>query len=514
MIKSLYQSLKIDTYYAVNSFFFFLRKLPILKDLITDDIYKDSGLKNIVGIIGLLLSLGRMFLFKFMYYLVIFMIASTISNNAITFYHILFIMSLLGLFINNRLLNVSMKKYLCIVIFNMDSKKYLLSNLFWISITNLIFNSICLFILGNNLVLNLLFIILLFVFRIIGEAFNISYYRSHGDFWYNNTILYFSILVSLLVCCFTPLIGFLINTDIVVVSLIISCVIAIYSFIYICRVNDYKILYKRINTLNNVMNNDNEDKRVRLVSVKNKDIKIDEAILKNKKGYDYFNTIFFERHKSILLSSSKTFSLVLVGIYIFLSIMLNYDKDMSSYINNFLNNRISWFVIIMYFINRGSVVTQAMFYNCDHAMLNYNFYRSPKVIIGLFKMRLKTLIRVNILPSLVISTGNLVLLYLTADTNIFNYIGSFLFINILSIFFSVHYLVIYYLLQPYDKNMKVKKMSYSLISSFTYLVCYMLSGIKMTGVTFSIIGLIISVLYILIGLKLVEKYAPITFKIN
>ncbi|MDO4996647.1 MAG: hypothetical protein Q4E69_05660 [Bacilli bacterium] len=514
MIKCLYQSLKIDTYYAVNSFLFFLRKLPIFKDLITDDVYKSSGLKNIIGIIGLILSLGRMFLFKFIYYVVILLVASKVSNNTITFYHILFIMSLLGLFINNRLLNVSMKKYLCIVIFNMDSKKYLLSNLFWVSITNLIFNSICLFILGDNLFLNILFVVILFIFRIIGEAFNIAYYRSCGDFWYNNTVLYFSILIGLLLCCLTPLIGFYINTDIIVVSLIIGLIISIYSFIYICRVNDYKILYKRINTLNNVMNNDSGDKRVKLVSVKNKDIKIDEAIIKNKSGYDYFNTIFFERHKSILLSSSKTFSIILIGIYIFLSVISKYDLEMNSYLNNFLNNRISWFVIIMYFINRGSVVTQAMFYNCDHAMLNYNFYRNPKVIVGLFKMRLKTLLRVNILPSLVISTGNLVLLYLTGDTNILNYIGSFLFINILSIFFSVHYLVIYYLLQPYDKNMKVKKMSYSLISSFTYMVCYMISGINMSGVLFSIIGLLFSVLYIIVGLKLVEKYAPMTFKIN
>lgn len=514
MINCLYQSLKIDTYYAVNSFFFFLRKLPIFKDLITDDIYKDSGLKNIVGIIGLLLSLGRMFLFKLLYYVVIFGIAKKISSNTFTFYHILFFMSLLGLFINNRLLNVSMKKYLCIVIFNMDSKKYLLSNLLWISITNLIFNSICLFILGNNLLINILFIVLLFIFRIIGEAFNISYYKSHDNFWYNNTLLYFSILVVGLLCCLTPFIGFIINTDIIVISLIIGSIIGLYSLIYICGVNNYKILYKRINTLNNVMNNDTEDKRVKLVSVKNKDIKIDESILKNKKGYDYFNTIFFERHKSILLSSSRTFSIILIGVYIFLSVVSRNDMELNNFLNNFLNNRLSWFVIIMYFINRGSVVTQAMFYNCDHAMLNYNFYRSPKVIVSLFKKRLKTLIRVNILPSLVISTGNLVLLYLTGNTNILNYIGSFLFINLLSIFFSVHYLVIYYLLQPYDKNMKVKKMSYSLVSSFTYMVCYMISGINMSGVTFSIIGLIFSVLYILIGLKLVEKYAPVTFKIN
>ena len=129
-------------------------------------------------------------------------------------------------------------------------------------------------------------------------------------------------------------------------------------------------------------------------------------------------------------------------------------------------------------------------------------------------MRLKTLIRVNILPSLVMSIGNLILLYLTKDTNILNYIGSFLFVNILSIFFSVHYLVVYYLLQPYDSNMQIKKASYSVVNLVVYFVCYTISDLVIPSVTFSLIGLLFSIIYIVVGLKLVEKYAPVTFKIN
>lgn len=514
MIRSLYYSLKIDTYYAVNSFIYFIKKLPIFNDLVTEDTYKSSLLKNVIGVIGLILSLGRAVLFKFLYYFVVVLLANVISKNSMSFYHVLFFFSLLGLFINNKLLNVSMKKYLCIILFNIDSKKYLLSNLYFSLIINSIINSICLFTFGPNNTLNIIFVILLLLFRIIGEAFNINYYKRHEDFWYNNYLLYFSILIPLFLCSFSPFIGLIINKDIVMISLIISSIISIISFVYIISINNYKTLYKRINTISNVLNNKDDTRISNVVDVRNKDIKIDESILKNKKGYDYFNTIFFERHRSILLSSSKNYSLVILAVYVLFIILCISSKDISNSINNFFNTRMSWFVLIMYFINRGSIVTQAMFYNCDHAMLKYNFYRDPKVIVGLFKMRLKTLIRVNILPSLVMSIGNLILLYLTKDTNILNYIGSFLFVNILSIFFSVHYLVVYYLLQPYDSNMQIKKASYSVVNLVVYFVCYTISDLVIPSVTFSLIGLLFSIIYIVVGLKLVEKYAPVTFKIN
>ena len=62
--------------------------------------------------------------------------------------------------------------------------------------------------------------------------------------------------------------------------------------------------------------------------------------------------------------------------------------------------------------------------------------------------------------------------------------------------------------------MQMKRASYSLVSAFTYIFCYKVSDLVMSGITFSIVGLVFSILYIIIGLKLVEKYAPMTFKIN
>lgn len=42
-------------------------------------------------------------------------------------------------------------------------------------------------------------------------------------------------------------------------------------------------------------------------------------------------------------------------------------------INNFIMNYLPFVLLLMYFINTGKVVTNAMFMNCDHSMLSYRF---------------------------------------------------------------------------------------------------------------------------------------------
>ena len=188
----------------------------------------------------------------------------------------------------------------------------------------------------------------------------------------------------------------------------------------------------------------------------------------------------------------------------------NYNKSIAE----LLHYKLAIFIMIMFFINRGAIITQAMFFNCDHAMLRYNFYREPKVILELFKKRLLTVVKVNLLPAFVIGIGNIVLLLISKNTyTTLTLVTTFLFILSLSIFFSVHYLVIYYLLQPFNKDMEVKKASYSFVTLGTYLLCYILTNLVMTSELLSIFGVLFVIIYVILSLFLVYKIAPRTFKL-
>ena len=132
MFNTLKMSLKIDYTYKINSFIYNLRKLPILKDLITNDLYKSKNLKFLFNfIIIIYLCLKSLFL-KISYFICILLLANIINYRNIpqSFIHIYFFFTLIGFFINNKLLSTSSKKYFSIIIFKMNAKKFMESILY------------------------------------------------------------------------------------------------------------------------------------------------------------------------------------------------------------------------------------------------------------------------------------------------------------------------------------------------------------------------------------------------
>lgn len=56
-------------------------------------------------------------------------------------------------------------------------------------------------------------------------------------------------------------------------------------------------------------------------------------------------------------------------------------------------------------LNRGTDFTQALFVNCDSSLLTYSFYKRPKFILRLFQIRLREIVKINLLPAAVIGGG-------------------------------------------------------------------------------------------------------------
>ena len=107
------------------------------------------------------------------------------------------------------------------------------------------------------------------------------------------------------------------------------------------------------------------------------------------------------------------------------------------------------------------------------------------------------------------------LLYLSGGTdNPINYAILFISIISMSIFFSVHYLVMYYLLQPYNVSTEMKSSTYKVVQGLTYIVSWYMIQIKMPIFGFGIATIVFCIAYSLISLFLAYKYAPKTFKLR
>ena len=517
MLNNLRTVLKIDIYEAVNSTIYSLRKLKIFNNIISYSAYKNKTVKKIVGLIALLLTTLKNIIFRLIYFLVLYLINYKLfNNNYKAFIYIFIICCIIGMLINNKLLITDNKKYTALVLFNINQKLYLRTLLNIELFNNFIFNLLIFIPIKHLLDIPIGIIIILLIFnmltKIIGEASNILFYKKRNYLWQENSTLYFTSLIILLIIGFLPWIGIIPDIKCLLILSIIAFILGGVSLVYLLKINDYKLLFKNIREKNK-MNSNNTSYKQELLSVKNKDIKISDRKLEGLTSYDKFNKIFFERHKNILLRSARNYSIIIGIILLVLNILTYNYIDIKEYTNIFLSNHIAWFILIMYFVNRGAIITQAMFYNCDHAMLKYNFYREPKVILSLFKKRITTVVKVNLLPAIVMVFG-IGLLLIQNNFNILNIITISLFILLLNTFFSVHYLVIYYLFQPYNEQMQIKKVSYSILSLGVYIIAYSIRNVVVKPLLFSSVGLIITICYILLSLFLVYKFAYKTFKLN
>ena len=161
-------------------------------------------------------------------------------------------------------------------------------------------------------------------------------------------------------------------------------------------------------------------------------------------------------------------------------------------------------------------VTQVLFFNCDSSMLSYRFYRQPRVILGIFAARLKSLTAINLLPTAVIALGLPLLLLCSGGTDTpTDYLVLPLAILAMSVFFSVHYLVLYYLLQPYTAGLENTSFGYRLITGLTYFVCYMIyANVHGATMAFGIGMIVFAAVYVAAALLLAYRLAPRTFKLR
>lgn len=310
-----------------------------------------------------------------------------------------------------------------------------------------------------------------------------------------------------------PALGVLLPVGVFVGFSLAAVLISLYGIRYITQFDSYREMYQ-------IMLNENQKVTANAKTLARtnarKSIVQDTNITSNRKGFEFLNELFIKRHHKILWGPSQKISLVCAALIVGLAIAIMVNSLVKTKINELIFAFFPFFILIMYSINRGTRFTEALFMNCDHSLLSYSFYKQPKFILRLFIIRLREIFKVNIVPALVIGIGLSGLLYLSGGTtNPWDYVIISVSIVALSLFFSIHYLTLYYLLQPYNAGTELKSATYKIVTSVTYLVCY---SFTQTGLEYSYLfgaGVIgFCLLYSIVASILVYTLAPKTFRIR
>lgn len=524
MIHTLTTIMRLSHTYSFNGFIYRLRKLPLIKGLIREDFYKKTWLKQLLTILTILKDIFMIFFGKLFYlglfvYLPVYYMPGNIDTN---YMHLLFCMTLSGAVANNELMTATKEKYYAHVLMHVNARRLAISDLLLyiggqftgFIPAGLIFGWLCR--------VPVLYCLCLPIFaaagKVVWSACAFLIFNKKGLLLSERSWKFtFSLLgIAAALGYGLPFLHITVPAQAFAAAALLSLAALPFAVRFLWKTSEssYRRLYKKTLTRETVVFNVTENAAAAQQKTYLTHLS-DEKITSSQKGYAYFNDIFVKRHKKILTTAAKKQTFVLLVIVGAAAAAAIFNDDIKKSFRFVTESMLPYFVFIMYLMNRGTTITQAMFFNCDHSMLTYNFYRQPKTLLAVFKTRLLTIIKINMIPALVIAVGLPLLLALSGGAaQPLNYILLPVSILFMAAFFSLHYLVMYYLLQPYDIHMTSKSHIYSIVSMITYVFCYLFIKLQMSTLIFSLCVIGFTVVYTLLALFLIYKYAPKTFKLK
>jgi len=525
MLNAFIISFKLRSAYKKNGIIYSLKSLPVIKKLLPQALYSSRGLGIFAVIISVISELFSAFAGKALYLFAVYMAATYFkADTANSYAHIIVFAGLIGGFFNMHLFGASRDKYYAMFIMRLNARAYTLSNYIYflikqftgLLIFSLIFGALC----GANVSVCIAVSVYTVCVKLYFSAWSLKLYKSKDKLINeNNPTKYhwIGLGVLLVLALLPPYLGYSISGEVLLISAAALILPAAFASKYALCFDEYRAIYKQILKPENIIILTSTRQAVADAQKQamNKKITIDTHQTSDKSGYKYFNELFMKRHFKLLTRSAKRITVFCAAAFAAAAAACYISVEVKTAVNEIMLTFLPYFLFVMYIINRGKVITQAMFMNCDHSMLTYRFYRQPKAVLLLFAQRLKYIIAINLAPALVIAAGLPVLLYITGGTSEpVNYLLLFVSIIAMSVFFSVHHIVLYYLLQPYNINLESKSAAYSIANFVTYLLCYIAIGRKIPTVIFGTAITVFCVLYAAVALLMAYHLAPKTFKLR
>lgn len=523
MLRTFFITFMIKNTSRTNSIIYSIKRLPLIGKHITANLYKEGALKIIAGILSVLSGFLMAFVGKAIYMGLLFAFAAgfpvSVSDNAI-FIHLFVFMTFTGVILNPYIFSADNNTCHCINLLDMDARKYAVSQ-FIFSLLKLVIGLLPFAIIFGRL-LNVPLAVCVTMPLFVASA-KITYvytliilYKKCKRIPYSSQkrscrpifgIIFFVAAYAL------PFINVTVNVSVYVILLVVLVAASVPGLVIIIKFDGYRTCYKvLIQEFRNIF--DLSAKESFIAASSRKYISDDITQTSDKTGFKYLNELFMKRHKRLLIKPILITTLICAAIFFIIICACFIYTPIKPNVNRTVIRVIPVFTFIMYIINKGTSYTQALFANCDHSLLTYSFYKTPSSILKLFKIRLWEIIKINILPAVVISFGMIMLLIVTGGTHMQYYFLIPVSIIMMSIFFSVHFLTIYYLLQPYNIDTEIKSGTFQVVNFITYMFCYMFIQIHPNPFWFAIIMTAFCALYSVIACMLVYKFAARTFRIR
>ena len=514
MIQTLAVSLSLKNTYQVNCIMYAIKQTPIINRFLPDDFYGAYKVKLFANVLSILWEIMSTFAVKLLYFgamLIWAMCFYPAATKPQLFFHILIFLTVLGSFTNTYIFKPKKDKYYALMLLRMDSRYYAVSNYSYYILKTFIgfaaMGALSSCLIGLPILQSVLIPFFVVGLKLDVVAILLKYYEHTGNAPNEDKINYiiWGLILLLLLCAYgLPLLGVILPIELSTVLMAFAIAGSFLSVYKVCSFRLYHSLYRQILSQAMCSVTPNEYNHAEQA------ISFEPNIYSSKKGADYLNALFVKRHRKVLWRSSNQIALGFMALTVVL-LLISYlcPSKMQLVLSKWSP---SFLFFMMYLVNRGGSFTKALYMNCDYSLLNYNFFKKADLVFKLFIIRLRELIKINILPALSIGMGLGVIMYANGIGKVTDYILWILLAMCLSAFFSVHYLLMYYLLQPYTSGTDVKSGHYRILEIAPFFIFLRVIKIKISSIFLGVISIGMCVLYYFIAISLVRKYSTDTFR--
>lgn len=541
MINTIIQGRMLVFVQQVNVLLYYVRKLPFVGEKIPYRLYGETDIKKAIGAIPVVFSVIGAFVGTFLYFLLMIKLPANwiqgfwekegifVDQKAVMVYLFLVFSFLPGSFLVSNLTEGAKKDYVLLHVMRIPAVQYYRSKMVLKGVKDTICFLVPLLWFGFGAE-SALFVVSLFFTRYIGHAGILQHYR-HSEkkgkkvFWKSlgKTFLMFGIILALGygVAAAVPRLFFDRYVMAEVVVFLSFTLVGMFCFSKVWKYGGYTIFAKKMVSLKDFLEQDDAVKEARAADVQIQDKDISKEELRSRKyeekeGYDYLNAIFFERHKRIVSRAVKSRIIIILAVGLIGAVALLFvGEQMKQKTFEAMTQMMPVMVFVMYLESTGGRICKAMFFNCDISLLKYGYYREADAILKNFKIRLRKLLMLDAVPAAIICGMILLWTLLCGEIlSVWKVIPLMAGSLLLSAFFCLFHLFMYYITQPYTEEKTVKSPIFSVVNALVYFGCYLCLQIQTGSWLFTLGVLAVTIIFIPLSYFCVFRFAPKTFKIR
>lgn len=541
MINTIIQGRMLVFVQQVNVLLYYVRKLPLVGEKIPYRLYGETDIKKAIGAIPVVFSVIGAFVGTFLYFLLMIKLPANwiqgcwekegifVDQKAVMVYLFLIFSFLPGSFLVSNLTEGAKKDYVLLHVMRIPAAQHYRSKMVLKGVKDTICFLVPLLWFGFGAE-SALFVVSLFFTRYIGHAGILQHYR-HSEkkgkkvFWKSlgKTFLMFGIILALGygVAAAVPRLFFDRYVMAEVVVFLSFTLVGMFCFSKVWKYGGYTIFAKKMVSLKDFLEQDDAVKEARVADVQIQDKDISKEELRSRKyeekeGYDYLNAIFFERHKRIVSRAVKSRIIIILAVGLIGAVALLFvGEQMKQKTFEAMTQMMPVMVFVMYLESTGGRICKAMFFNCDISLLKYGYYREADAILKNFKIRLRKLLMLDAVPAAIICGMILLWTLLCGEIlAVWKVIPLMAGSLLLSAFFCLFHLFMYYITQPYTEEKTVKSPIFSVVNALVYFGCYLCLQIQTGSWLFTLGVLAVTIIFIPLSYFCVFRFAPKTFKIR